>query len=142
MPTSRQTLLFSATMPKALAQFARAGLKSPELVRLDADTKLSPDLQSFYFTIRHDDKPAGLLFLVEELIPRGQPTVVFVATRHSVEFLVGLLAEEGIESAFVHGSMDQVRELILTRGGGGEIFGVCLFVWWVWNGCTSLRDVP
>lgn len=31
---SRQTLLFSATMPKALAEFARAGLKEPELVRL------------------------------------------------------------------------------------------------------------
>ena len=48
----RQTLLFSATMPKALAEFARAGLKDPELVRLDADTKISPDLALAFFTSR------------------------------------------------------------------------------------------
>ena len=49
---ARQTLLFSATMPKALAEFARAGLKDPELVRLDADTKISPDLSLAFFTMR------------------------------------------------------------------------------------------
>ena len=49
---ARQTLLFSATMPAALAEFARAGLKEPELVRLDADTKISPDLALAFFTVR------------------------------------------------------------------------------------------
>ena len=49
---SRQTLLFSATLPKALAEFARAGLRDPELVRLDADTKISPDLALAFFTLR------------------------------------------------------------------------------------------
>ena len=49
---SRQTLLFSATLPSALAEFARAGLKDPEFVRLDADTKLSPDLSLAFFTVR------------------------------------------------------------------------------------------
>ena len=52
MGPSRQTLLFSATMPKALAEFARAGLRDPELVRLDADTKISPDLALAFFTVR------------------------------------------------------------------------------------------
>lgn len=53
MPSGRQTLLFSATMPKALAQFARAGLKTPELVRLDTDTKISPELCTAFFTVRY-----------------------------------------------------------------------------------------
>ena len=35
MPSSRQTMLFSATMPKMLVEFARAGLQDPTLVRLD-----------------------------------------------------------------------------------------------------------
>ncbi len=48
----RQTCLFSATMPRALAEFARAGLKDPELVRLDVDTKISPDLSLAFFTVR------------------------------------------------------------------------------------------
>lgn len=35
MPELRQTLLFSATMPKALAEFAKSGLQDPSVVRLD-----------------------------------------------------------------------------------------------------------
>lgn len=49
---ARQTLLFSATLPAALAEFARAGLKNPAFVRLDADTKLSPDLQICFGCVR------------------------------------------------------------------------------------------
>ena len=52
MGSSRQTLLFSATMPAALAEFARAGLRNPELVRLDTDTRISPDLALAFFTLR------------------------------------------------------------------------------------------
>lgn len=52
MPASRQTLLFSATMPRALAEFARAGLREPTLIRLDAESKVSPDLGMAFFTVR------------------------------------------------------------------------------------------
>ena len=107
MPPSRQTLLFSATMPRLLAEFARAGLRDPELVRLDADTKLSPDLGLAFFTVRQDDKPAALLFLLREVVQPGQPTIVFTATRHHVDFIAGLLKREGMSIASVHGNMDQ-----------------------------------
>ncbi|KAJ1953356.1 ATP-dependent RNA helicase dbp10, partial [Dispira parvispora] len=40
LPPSRQTLLFSATLPNNLVDFAKAGLHEPELVRLDVDTKI------------------------------------------------------------------------------------------------------
>ncbi len=45
LPQNRQTLLFSATLPKLLVDFAKAGLKSPTLVRLDVETKLSEQLR-------------------------------------------------------------------------------------------------
>ena len=44
-PEERQTMLFSATMPKQLIQFTRAGLREPQLVRLDTDTKMSDELR-------------------------------------------------------------------------------------------------
>ena len=50
----------------ALAEFARAGLREPELVRLDADAKLSPDLSLAFFTTRAEDKPAALLHLLRD----------------------------------------------------------------------------
>lgn len=49
LPENRQTLLFSATLPKLLVDFARAGLKDPTLIRLDVDTKISEKLQVFKF---------------------------------------------------------------------------------------------
>lgn len=45
LPANRQTLLFSATLPKMLVDFAKAGLQEPTLIRLDADTKISKDLE-------------------------------------------------------------------------------------------------
>ena len=48
----RQTLLFSATMPAGLAEFARAGLNDAQIVRLDAESQLSPDLALAFFTVR------------------------------------------------------------------------------------------
>lgn len=40
-----QALLFSATLPKQLMQFARAGLRDPELIRLDVERKISENLK-------------------------------------------------------------------------------------------------
>ncbi|KAJ9604265.1 ATP-dependent RNA helicase dbp10 [Cladophialophora chaetospira] len=68
LPASRQTLLFSATLPKSLVEFARAGLQDPMLVRLDADSKISPDLQSAFFTLKSSEKEGALLHIVQDLI--------------------------------------------------------------------------
>ncbi|RMD43779.1 hypothetical protein DV735_g1341, partial [Chaetothyriales sp. CBS 134920] len=68
LPSSRQTLLFSATLPKSLVEFARAGLQDPTLVRLDADSKISPDLQSAFFTVKSSEKEGALLYLLQEVI--------------------------------------------------------------------------
>lgn len=48
VPENRQTLLFSATLPKSLVEFARAGLHDPSLIRLDVDNKISQDLKVLY----------------------------------------------------------------------------------------------
>nr|Q0UMB6.1 RecName: Full=ATP-dependent RNA helicase DBP10 [Parastagonospora nodorum SN15] len=77
LPTSRQTLLFSATLPKSLVEFARAGLQEPKLIRLDAESKISPDLKSAYFTIKSGDRDGALIHLLENVIkmPVGQTEV-------------------------------------------------------------------
>ena len=49
LPESRQTLLFSATLPKLLVNFAKAGLHDPTLIRLDVDTKISDQLRVSLF---------------------------------------------------------------------------------------------
>ncbi|KAL8974126.1 MAG: hypothetical protein Q9197_001639 [Variospora fuerteventurae] len=68
LPQSRQTLLFSATLPKSLVEFARAGLQEPHLVRLDAESKVSPDLQSAFFCMKSAEKEGALLHLLNDVI--------------------------------------------------------------------------
>lgn len=68
LPPSRQTLLFSATLPKSLVEFARAGLQEPTLIRLDAESKISPDLQNAFFTVKSADKEGALLHILHEVI--------------------------------------------------------------------------
>ncbi|KAK5162654.1 ATP-dependent RNA helicase dbp10 [Oleoguttula sp. CCFEE 6159] len=68
LPTLRQTLLFSATLPKSLVEFARAGLQDPKLVRLDGESKISPDLQSAFFTVKSAEKEGALLHVLQDVI--------------------------------------------------------------------------
>ena len=68
LPQSRQTLLFSATLPKSLVEFAHAGLQEPTLVRLDAESKVSPDLQSVFFTVKSAEKEGALLHILHDII--------------------------------------------------------------------------
>ncbi|KAJ4300302.1 ATP-dependent RNA helicase dbp10 [Collariella sp. IMI 366227] len=75
LPQSRQTLLFSATLPSSLVEFARAGLQEPSLVRLDAETKVSPDLESAFFSVKGGEKEGALLHILHDVIkmPLGPP---------------------------------------------------------------------
>ncbi|KAK4103591.1 DEAD-domain-containing protein [Parathielavia hyrcaniae] len=78
LPPSRQTLLFSATLPSSLVEFARAGLQEPSLVRLDAETKVSPDLESAFFSVKGAEKEGALLHILHDIIkmPLGPPAGV------------------------------------------------------------------
>ncbi|KAK7414857.1 ATP-dependent RNA helicase dbp10 [Neonectria magnoliae] len=75
LPASRQTLLFSATLPASLVEFARAGLQDPSLVRLDAESKISPDLESAFFSVKGAEKEGSLLHILHDVIkmPVGPP---------------------------------------------------------------------
>ncbi|VDL66539.1 unnamed protein product [Nippostrongylus brasiliensis] len=87
IPESRQTLLFSATLPKMLVDFAKAGLSDPVLVRLDVDEKISDRLSMVFATCRADEKLAVLLHLCRQMDAEGKQTVVFCATMKHVEWV-------------------------------------------------------
>ncbi|KAK2855762.1 ATP-dependent RNA helicase dbp10, partial [Arthroderma sp. PD_2] len=155
LPSSRQTLLFSATLPKSLVEFARAGLQEPTLIRLDADSKISPDLQSAFFTVKSADKEGALLNILHDIIkiptgetaagkraakeekqesrnpkkrkrsetkgpgayniPTEHSTIVFVATKHHVEYVASLLRESGFAVSYAYGSLNQTARKIQVQ---------------------------
>ncbi|CAK7245469.1 MAG: ATP-dependent RNA helicase dbp10 [Sporothrix thermara] len=85
LPASRQTLLFSATLPSSLVEFARAGLQDPSLVRLDIETKISPKLKSAFFSVKGPEKEGALLHLLHDVIkiPLGLPEAALKAREES-----------------------------------------------------------
>ncbi|RXW24994.1 hypothetical protein EST38_g872 [Candolleomyces aberdarensis] len=130
---SRQSILFSATLPKSLVDFAKAGLQDPKLVRLDAESKISSDLKMAFFSVKKAEKDACLLILLRDVIkvPLGpnstqedgkkkskgkqrshitapHQTLIFAATKHHVEYLTNLLITVGYSVSHIYGSLDQV----------------------------------
>ncbi|GAB6028281.1 ATP-dependent RNA helicase ddx54 [Chamberlinius hualienensis] len=107
LPEARQTLLFSATLPKSLVEFAKAGLSDPVLIRLDIDTKLSDNLKLGFIGCRTEDKIAILLHLLRLIIKSGELTAIFLATKHHIEYLAMVLEKAGIAATYVYSSLDQ-----------------------------------
>ena len=103
LPESRQTVLFSATLPKLLVEFAKAGLHDPTLVRLDTDVKISSELEMAFISMTKEEKIPFLLFLLREVIKPDHLTIIFVATKHHVEYLHNILARAGIDSTTIYG---------------------------------------
>ncbi len=122
MPSGRQTALFSATLPASLVEFAQAGLSSPKLIRLDAESKLSEDLACHFLACSTANKDAALLYLLKNVInPAQELTIVFAATKHHVEYLQELLKSYGYPVGYIYGSMDQeARELAITNFRSGR----------------------
>ncbi|XP_050014895.1 ATP-dependent RNA helicase DDX54 [Alexandromys fortis] len=112
LPGGHQTVLFSATLPKLLVEFARAGLTEPVLIRLDVDTKLNEQLKTSFLLVREDTKAAVLLYLLRNIVRPQDQTVVFVATKHHAEYLMELLTGQGVSCAHIYSALDQTARKI------------------------------
>ncbi|XP_071619512.1 ATP-dependent RNA helicase DDX54 isoform X2 [Heliangelus exortis] len=121
LPDCHQTVLFSATLPKLLVEFARAGLTEPMLIRLDVESKLSEQLKLAFFHVRGDDKPAVLLHLLRSVVKPQDQTVIFVATKHHTEYLKELLTAQGIHCTHIYSSLDQTaRKINIAKFSQGK----------------------
>lgn len=160
LPMQRQSLLFSATLPGSLVEFAKAGLVNPVLVRLDTETKISENLETLFVSMKNDEREANLLYLLQEVIkldmatseqivkyakvmkrsdedfgdndenktitnfrkkkealdlraakanelPSEKATIIFVPTKHHVEYISQLLRDAGYLISYIYGSLDQ-----------------------------------
>ena len=113
---SKQVMLFSATLPSQILEFAKAGLRDPELIRLDVERRLPENLEMTFFHVRHEDKLAALLHLLRNILKPNEKTVIFVATKHHVELLRMILNKNGYETCYIYSSMDPAaRKQMIQR---------------------------
>ncbi len=105
LPKSRQTLMFSATMPKLMADLSAQFLSDPVRVEV-ARPGLAADkiAQSVHF-VTQDEKPALLARLLSG--HEGDRALVFARTKHGAERLMKKLAASGFDATSIHGNKSQ-----------------------------------
>jgi superfamily II DNA/RNA helicase len=122
LPTVRQTMLFSATMPTPVVTLARRYLRHPTHVRAesDDDTLTVPNTAQFVYRAHHLDKPE-VLARVMQANERGL-AMVFTRTKRSADRIAADLEERGFAAAAVHGDLGQgARERALRAFRSGKI---------------------
>ncbi|EME31112.1 ATP-dependent RNA helicase [Galdieria sulphuraria] len=115
-----QKMLVSATLPQALADFVQLNMLDPVLIRLDLEQIISQNVALAFFGVQEEEKLASLLYLIMDVLPKlptsvssnqssanGYPkTIIFLASRHQVDFLEQLLSSQNIPVAGIHGNKD------------------------------------
>jgi len=120
LPKRRQTLFFSATMPKEIQQLAAVLLHNPAKVEV-APPATTAELiaQSVYFAEK-EMKPVLLKHLLRDEAIRS--ILVFTRTKHGANKLVKILASAGIQSAAIHGNKSQqARQTALLQFKSGTL---------------------
>jgi len=115
-PETRQTMLFSATMPAAIVSLARTHMRHPMNIRAESsyDTQLVPATAQFIYQAHDLDKPEiiGRVLQAED----ADKVIVFTRTKRQAQRVADDLTERGFKASPLHGDMAQVaREKALTR---------------------------
>ena len=121
-PKSRQTLLFSATMPSAIVALARMHLNQPVNVRAEThDAQLTvPDTTQFVYQAHDLDKPEIIGRLLQS--PNCTRTMIFTRTKRAAQRLSDELMDRGFHATSIHGDLNQVaREKALKKFRDGKV---------------------
>jgi len=110
-PSSRQTALFSATMPEPIRKLADRYMYDPILIHVEAATLTIDTVEQFQLLLDAKDKPQALVDVLraEAAMAGGeaQQAIVFVRTKVRCEQLYRLLRERGMNVRALHGDMSQ-----------------------------------
>ncbi len=120
VPGQRQTLLFSATMPKAILRIGEKFMTEPEIVKIKAK-ELTTDLVDQYFVKARDYEKFDIMTRILD-VQAPELTIVFGRTKRRVDELSKGLEARGYNAAGIHGDLSQQRRMsILKRFKEGKL---------------------
>jgi ATP-dependent RNA helicase DeaD len=132
-PSSRQTALFSATMPPPIRKLADRYMYDPTIIQVEAETLTIDTVAQFQLPVETKGKPDKLVeVLSAELSPParssptqpadGQQAIVFVRTKIRCEQLFRTLRDRGMNVRALHGDMSQgSRDGVMLAFKGGRV---------------------
>ena len=120
VPTNRQTLLFSATMPMAIRELADTFLNKPEYVSVTPVSSTAEIIEQQIYFVDKTDKRALLYHLIRN--ENLSNVLVFVRTKHGADNVVKALKKHGVNAEAIHGDKSQsARQRVLDHFKNKEI---------------------
>jgi ATP-dependent RNA helicase DeaD len=121
-PDTRQTTLFSATMPARILKIAERHLRKPQRVTIAGEKTAAgkmPRMRQVAYIVRRDQKPAALDRILDMENPAA--ALVFCRTRIEVDTLAETLNAHGYRAEALHGGMEQrQRDAVMNRVRSGK----------------------
>ena len=120
IPKNRQSLLFSATIPRSIADLSRDMLYDPVSVSITPESATVEAIEQSLMFVMRSDKRGLLTYIIEE--ERPDKVLVFSRTKHGCNRIVRQLGQDGIEALPIHGNKSQgARENALRRFRNGTL---------------------
>ena len=114
VPRTRQTLMFSATLPPPIVKLSKDILRDPVTVRLQEKTRPADGIEQSVFPVRQEEKPALLAELLRREAPKS--VIAFCRTKSRAEKVSRFLEREGVNCARIHGDRSQSQRLEALDG--------------------------
>ncbi|WP_092559994.1 DEAD/DEAH box helicase [Anaeromicropila populeti] len=119
IPEERQTILFSATMPKPIMEIAKAYQKDSEIIKVVKKELTVPKIEQYYYEVKRKNKNEVLSRLLDIYAPKL--SLVFCNTKKGVDELVEDLKGRGYFAEGLHGDMkQQQRDRVMKHFRSGQ----------------------
>ncbi|MFZ5965886.1 MAG: DEAD/DEAH box helicase [Bacillota bacterium] len=119
-PEERQTVLFSATIPREIEELAKKYQKKPLKIKVVHEELTVPSIEQYYYEVKPNEKMEVLSRLVD--MEKSGLGVIFCRTKKGVDELVESLQSRGYFVEGIHGDMKQSqRERVMKKFRDGTI---------------------
>ncbi|PIK15211.1 DEAD/DEAH box helicase [Halobacteriovorax sp. JY17] len=105
LPSERQTILFSATMPKAIADLAKSILRNPIRVEIEPESTVAKRVLEKLYYVSAENKNYLLCSLLNS--SKAKRVIVFCKAKYSVPIIVDILEKSGISCTEIHSNRSQ-----------------------------------
>ncbi len=120
LPSERQTMLFSATMPKLMSEIAASYLTDPVRIEITPPGKPADRIRQGIHFVEQANKTSVLIDCLDE--HRDELALVFARTKHGSERLKKALEQAGFAAGSIHGNKSQgQRERAIRQFSDGEL---------------------
>ena len=112
--SERQTVMFSATMPREILNIAKTYQKDPEIIKVVSEELSNKKIDQHFVEVRRHDRVNAMIRIIDMM--GLQSSIVFTNTKREVDELTSRLQEEGYVTEGLHGDLKQAQRDRVMNG--------------------------